>query len=467
MTRSRWLSWGGALAAALATVALAPCAGPPRQGSLEARIAAYVEPYVRTNNFSGVILVTKDGQALLRRGYGCAVREFDVPVTPETKFQIASVSKSFTAAATLLLEQQGKLRTSDPLDRFLPGFPNGGRLTLHQLLAHTSGIPNVNALPDYDAKAMFPHGLDEILSWFKDRPLDFEPGARYAYSNSNYNVLAAVIEKVSGQSYGEFLGKAIFRPLGMADTAHHGDGRAVIARLASGYAPARGDAVERAPSLDWSIKTGNGSLYTTADDLAKWDRALYGDALLNDASRRKMFMEQTEGVGYGWFVHKGRHPSVASNGRAPGFTASVERFIDDRVCVILLSNLYSSIGQSMAADIAAIVFGEDRAPLIPAVPVTVAEAEMTRCLGRYRFGDDFSFNPGLTAEIRRDGPWLVFAGDAATGTTYLIPLGEGRFIDRAYGGIVSFDKDPAGRVTALVWTFGRDYRAVRESLPSK
>ncbi len=462
MARSRSLSRSRVLAAALVSAAFVSCSRPPRpSGSLETRVEAYVEPYVRSNNFSGVILITRDGRPLFRKGYGYAIREFDIPITPETRFQVASVSKSFTAAAIILLEQQGKLRTSDPLERFMPGYPNGDRLTLHHLLAHTSGIPNVNALPDYDVKSRFPHGLDEILSWFKDRPLEFEPGKRYAYSNSNYNVLAAVIERVSGKSYGEFLEEAIFRPLGMADTAHHGDARAVVPRLAAGYAPAAGDAVEHAPYLDWSVKTGNGSLYTTADDLAKWDRALCGNTLLTEASRKEMFMEHTPGVGYGWFVRMGTHPSVASNGRAPGFTASIERFTGDRTCVIVLSNLYSSIGQSMAADIGAIVFGEDRKPLIPAIPLTVAEAEIARCLGRYRFGEDFSFNPGITAEIKRDGPWLVFVGGGGAGTSYLIPIGGSRFIDRAYGGIVTFETDPAGQVTALVWNFGRDYRAVR------
>lgn len=454
-------SLGSVLAAALATAALASGSQPESPESLEARVEAYVEPYVRTNNFSGVILITRGEHALFRKGYGYAVREFDVPVTPDTKFHIASVSKPFTAAAIMLLEQQGKLRTSDPLGRHLPGYPNGDRLTLHHLLIHTSGIPNVNSFPDYDAKSRFPHRLDEIISWFKDKPLEFEPGARYAYSNSNYNVLAAVIEKVSGKSYGEFMEEAIFRPLGMGDTAHHGDAQAVISRLAVGYAPAGGDGVERASFLDWSIKTGNGSLYTTADDLANWDRALYGDSVLDETSRRKMFTEHTEGVGYGWFVRKGKRPSLSFSGRAPGFSASIERFIDDKICVIVLSNLYSSLAQSMAADIAAIVYNEERKPLIPATPVTVPEAELRRYLGRYEFGQDFAYNPGMGSEVKRNGPWLLLVGDQGGGTSYLIPLGKGRFVDRAYGGIVTFITNAEGKVEALTWNFGRDYRAVR------
>jgi CubicO group peptidase (beta-lactamase class C family) len=438
-----------------------PASQPTVSKSLGPRIETYVAPYVRTNNFSGVIFVAKGSQVQFRKGYGHAVREFDVPVTPETKFHIASMSKTFTAAAIMLLEQQGKLLTSDPLTKYIPDYPTGDRITLHHLLVHTSGIPNVNSFPDYVAKSRFPHRLDEIISWFRDKPLDFEPGARYSYSNSNYNVLAFVIEKVSGRPYGEFLEENIFKPLGMKDTAHHGDPEAVILLLAGGYQPAGGNGVERAPYLDWTIKTGNGSLYTTADDLYKWDRALYGDKVLNAASRRKIFTEHVEGVGYGWFIRKGKHRSVAFGGRSPGFSASIERFIDDDVCVIVLSNLYSSIAQTMAGDLAAIAFGEDRKPLIPAAPLTIGTAVLDGYLGRYQFGKDFAPNPGIVAEIKRDGSWLVLVAGGGGGASYLIPVAENRFIDRAYGGIVSFFKDAEGRTTELIWNFGEDYRAAR------
>jgi len=444
-----------------------PFSAPKPEGpaSLAARIEAYVGPYVRTNNFSGAVLVARDGQVLFRKGYGLAVREFGVPVTPTTKFQIASVSKSFTAAAIMILEQQGRLRVSDPLGRYIPDFPNGDRITIHHLLTHTSGIPNVNAFPGYEEKSLFPHGLGEIVSWFKDKPLDFEPGARYSYSNSNYNVLAFIIESVSGRSYGEFLAEAIFRPLEMKDTGHRGDARAVIPDLAGGYSPRGGEDVERAADLDWTIKTGNGSLYTTVDDLAKWDRALDGDRVLDADSRRKMFTDYIDGVGYGWFIRKGAHPSVAINGRAPGFSASLERFVEDKSGVIVLSNLYSSITHTISGDIAAIVYGEDRKPLVPSTPVEVGADEMARYVGRYRFGQDFSFSPGAPAEVRRDGRWLVLEVGGGGRTSYLIPLGGGRFLDRAYGGIVRFVTDGAGLATALVWNFGQDFRAERTAAP--
>ncbi len=429
--------------------------------ALEARIDAYVAPYLRSNNFSGAILIARGGRVLLRKGYGMANQELGVANSPETKFHVASISKSFTAAAILLLEQRGMLSVSDPLRKFIPDYPDGDKITIHHLLAHTSGIPNVNNFPDYGEKSRFPQSLEEIIGWFKFRPLEFPPGARYSYSNSNYNLLASIIEKTSRQSYGEFLRQNIFAPLEMNNTAHDGDASLIISRRASGYMPAGAAGLENAPYLDWSIKTGNGSLHTTVDDLYKWDRALYSDKLFTLAARHKMFTEHTEGVGYGWFIRTGKRRSVAINGRAPGFSANLDRFVDDDVCVIVVSNLYSSITHSMAPDLAAIVFGEARQPLIPSAPVTVSQTLLNSYVGRYQFGEDFVFNPGMTAEVQRRGEWLVLISSGGGGTSYLIPQSETRLLDRLYGGIVTFTSGEDGKVTELTWNFGRDYKARR------
>ncbi len=440
-------------------------AAPPDRMDLARRVDAYVMPYVRSNNFSGAILVAKGGEILFRKAYGMANVELSVPNTPETRFHVASVSKSWTAAAVILLEERGFLKTSDLLSGYIPDYPEGGRITIHDLLVHMSGIPNVNNFPDYDANSRFPHGLEEIIGWFKSRPLEFEPGSRYSYSNSNYNLLAYIIEKVSGSSYGDFLTDNIFGPLGMKDTAHDGDPAAIIPRRASGYVPANGSGLERAPDIVWSVKTGNGSIYTTVDDLYKWDRALYGDALLGEESRQKIFTDYIDGVGYGWFIRSGKRRSVAINGRSPGFSASLERFIDDDVCVAMASNLYSSLTHAMADDLAAIVFGETRTPPFPSEPVVVPTDVLEGCTGSYKFGEDFTFNPRMIGEVRKRGDWLVLISGRGGGESYLIPLGDNRFIDRLYGGFVTFEKNTSGRVTHLVWNFGRDYRAERIDRP--
>lgn len=452
------LFWTVTLSAA--TQPSAPAGGD--QG-LEAKVDAYVRPYVESNNFSGAILIARGGKVLVSKGYGMASLELGVRNTPQTRFHIASVSKSFTAAAILLLEERGKLSVRDPVSKYVPDYPQGDRILLHHLLTHTSGIPNINNFPEYPLLSQSPQTPAQLVEVFKKRPLDFQPGEKYAYSNSNYNLLALILEKVSGQPYGDFLQQNIFAPLGMTHTLHDGRAAGLIPDRASGYVPAGFDGLENAPFLDWSSKTGNGSLVTTVGDLFLWDRALYTDKLLSAASRAKMFTDHGSGAGYGWFVRQSLgHKVIAINGRSPGFTASLERYVQDDVCVILTANTYSSISQAMASDLAAIVLGEEKQVHPLHVPAQVAPALLQSYTGRYKFGTDFVFNPGLEASVELADGHLVMRGG---GDTFLLPQSESEFLDRLYGGRVTFTKDANGKVTRLNWNFGRDY--VAERLESK
>lgn len=430
---------------------------------LTRRVDAYVGPYVRSRNFSGAVLIAHGDRVLVRKAYGLANEELGVPNAPETRFHIASVSKSFTAAAVLRLEEQGRLRVQDPLARFVPDYQGGDRITLHHLLAHTSGIRNVNQLPGYDERSRQPWTLEQIVGWFRNEPLEFEPGSRYRYSNSNYNLLAYVVEKASGEVFGEYLRRNVLGPAGLRDTAHHGDAAALVPGRASGYVPTGPDGLENAPFIDWSIKTGNGSLYSTVDDLHRWVLSLRSGKVIGPASLDRMLSDHGDGVGYGWFIRKGPPRSFGLSGRSPGYAASLEHFVDEDLVVVVASNVYSSLTQSMAPDLAAIARGEERRPLLPERPADVPAEVRARYAGRYRFGCDFAFNPGLLAEVRPAGDGLVLVGG---GTTYLIPLSAEKFLDRLYGGTVSFRSDPDGRVRSLVWTFGRDYEAIRMVEPT-
>jgi CubicO group peptidase (beta-lactamase class C family) len=443
-------------------LALACFAAGPEQpagdgATLGAKVDAYIQPYVEGNNFSGSILIAKGGEILVSKGYGLANYELAVANMPATRFHIASLSKTFTAAAILMLEEQGKLHVHDALAKFIPDYPNGDKITIHHLLTHTSGIPNVNDLPIYAEKSKSRLSLTEIIQLFKDKPLEFAPGARYRYSNSNYNLLAFIIEKVSGKSYGEFLTKNIFQPLGMNETANDDGSEELIPNRASGYVPVGMREVENAPYLNWSVKTGNGSLYSTVGDLYKWDRALYAEKILKKGTRDKMFTDYG-GFGYGWRVRKhfDRRVTVMT-GRSPGYTSSLERFIDDDVCIIVAANTYSGITQSMADDLAAIVFGEKYES--PHPPASISPAILESYAGRYQFGQDFTYNPGITATIVKRGNELRM--ESPGGTTYLIPQSETSFVDRLFGGVVTFRKDASGAITQLTWNFGKDFAAER------
>jgi len=437
-----------------------PMERPEENLSLERKIDECVQPYLDAGGFSGAILAAKDGRVLLCKGYGMANYELSSPNTPKTKFHIASVSKTFTAAAVLLLEEEGRLSVSDPLAKFIPDYPQGERITIHHLLTHTSGIPNVNDFPDYGRWSRFPHGLEEIVGWFKSRPLEFAPGERYAYSNSNYNLLALIIEKVSGEGYGDFLERHIFDPLEMKDTGHDAGPARLLENRASGYVPSGASGIANAPYLDWSIKTGNGSLYSTVEDLYKWDRALAGEKILKRAALEKLFAEHVKGIGYGWFVGErlGRR-AVSYNGRSPGFTSSIDRFIDDDACVIILSNNYAPVPQLIVKDLDAILFGEPYLKPKALKPVQLTKDDMEPLLGRYRFGKDF-YRPEAVVTVETDGQNLVMAWNPEYKTP-LMSLSPSEFLDRNFWARIVFKRDEQGRVTGLIWRDTADYPAAK------
>ena len=386
-------------------VIVAGIAGPPVLGareSLAARVDRYVAPYVEARCFSGAVLLARKGEILAAKGYGLANYELGVANTPRTKFHIASVSKTFTAAAVMILAQRGLLAPEDALSKFIPDYPGGDRITVHQLLVHTSGIPNVNDFPDYGAKSRFPQTPQSLIALFKDRPLIMTPGERFSYSNSNYNVLAFLIEKLSGSGYGEFLNREIFDPLGMASSGHDGNPAVLIEGRASGYVPAGFLGLENAPYLDWSAKTGNGSLYSTVEDLYKWDRALLADRILPKAVRDRVFVDYAGGMGYGWLIgERLKRRVVRMSGRSPGFQCEIQRYVDDDACVIVLGNNYSGTSSLIADDLAAILFGEPEEPFVLAPTMKVGEKTAAPLAGRYQGGEDF-IRPGARAGRRME-----------------------------------------------------------------
>ena len=192
----------GALALVLATTSPILAANDP---ALEAEVDACLQPLLDLDLISGSILIAKGGKILLAKGYGPANREYGIPNTPETKFRLGSMTKQFTAMGILVLADRGKLSLDDPLANYLPDYPNAEKITLHQLLSHTSGVLSYNAVQGYGENYIKPWSIDEVIEWFKDDPLQFEPGEDWAYSNSGYVLLAKVIEVVSGQDYDDFL----------------------------------------------------------------------------------------------------------------------------------------------------------------------------------------------------------------------------------------------------------------------
>lgn len=249
---------------------------------------AYLKDESAADRFSGIVLVAKGDQILLRKGYGLADRSLDVPFTPETKVRIASLTKQFTAAAILKLVEEGKLSPDDPVCRHIRPCPDAwAGVTLHHLLTHTSGVSELMTRSTWANVSRWPATPKELTAQSAALPLLFEPGTRFRYSNAGYNLLGDVVERVSGRPYVDYLRETFFEPLGMADTGY-ADDASVIHGLAQGYEFDKGRVVH--PHWrDGSLIFAAGGLYSTADDLLTWTRALHGGRVLKPESLERMF----------------------------------------------------------------------------------------------------------------------------------------------------------------------------------
>src|SRR6185295_18817174 len=251
------------------------------------RFDQIVQPYVQDKTFMGSVLVARGADVLLSKGYGSANLEWDLPNTPATKFRLGSITKQFTAASILLLEERGKLKIDDPIKKHLTDAPAAwDKITIYNLLTHTSGIPNFTSLPDYKTLQPFDSPVAKTIATFRDKPLDFQPGEKMSYSNSGYLVLGHLIETVTGGSYEKFVTDNIFTPLSMKDSGYDSN-TAIIARRAAGYVPSTGGAVN-AGFIHMSIPHAAGALYSTTEDLLRWEQALFGGKVVSPASLAKM-----------------------------------------------------------------------------------------------------------------------------------------------------------------------------------
>jgi CubicO group peptidase (beta-lactamase class C family) len=248
-----------------------------------ARMNELMQSYVADRKFMGTALVARGNQVLFSKGYGSANLEWDIPNSPNTKFRLGSVTKQFTAACILLLEERGKLSVNDPLKKYLPDAPAGwDKITIFHLLTHTSGIPNFTGFPNYAKLEPFSATATELVARFRGKPLDFQPGEKCSYSNSGYVLLGYLIEKITGDTYEKFVRENIFTPLGMKDSGYDSN-TALIPHRAAGYVAGK-SGYEHAGFIHMSIPHGAGALYSTTEDLLKWEQGLFGGKLLRAAS---------------------------------------------------------------------------------------------------------------------------------------------------------------------------------------
>ena len=323
----------------------------------------YIRSEAATHFFRGAVLVGIDGKIVFEKAYGLGDEEWGANNTIHTKFRIASLSKQFTAACILLLQERGRLNVHDPMSRYLSGLPAAWRaINIHQLLTHTSGIPNSSNSSEsarIDRTGATPQQLIGLVA---DKPLDFAPGTNWNYSNTGYILLGMIVERISGQSYADFLQTNIFEPLGMRDSGYD-RAKDILKERASGY-EITGGHIANADFIDMSVPFSAGWIYSSVEDLYRWNEALAENGrLLSADSLKQMFTEYPEAThegqhyGYGVVISRLKFGKLLyyHGGGVKGFSSSLQRYPSDRVCIVVLSNLDSykpwELGDHIASDL--------------------------------------------------------------------------------------------------------------------
>ena len=325
---------------------------------LSTRANEYLKGYSDRGEFMGSVLVARNGTVLFEKGYGMANLEWDAPNTPQTKFNLASVTKQFTGLAVFQLVERGKLKLDDHVSKYYHDAPaTWQEITIYHLLTHTAGIPNPKGLDDFSKGIAQPYTPLELIKLFRDKPLDFPPGTQRKYSNPGYYLLGFIIEQVSGQKYADYIRQNIFEPLEMNESGYEST-TAIQKHHAEGYAADK-TGLSHADYLDWSIPYAAGALYSTVEDMLRWDQAFYTKKLLSQQSLDRLFTPDSSGYNYGWFIDtKGKRIKIYHEGSNPGYAAYIARYPEDRTFVIVLSNLETSRVSKIADDLAKIAWGE-------------------------------------------------------------------------------------------------------------
>jgi CubicO group peptidase (beta-lactamase class C family) len=326
------------------------------------KIDELVSKYYEYGIFNGSILIAEKGSIIIEKGYGYADREQQIPNTPETKFRIASLTKQFTAMLIMQLVEQGKIKLDGKLSDYLTYYrkDNGDKITIHNLLTHTSGVPNYTNnefMDNHVGTAITPKDL--ILTYGSGE-LDFEPSTKYNYSNTAYVMLGAIIEEVTGKKYETVLQENILVPLEMNNSGYeHNDIK--MNNQAIGYDNSF-DQVTPAKYIHMSIPFSAGGMYSTVEDLYKWDRALYTDKLVSNASKEKIYTPFLDNYGYGWRIVTAKTTDsektiYTHSGGIFGFGTTIMRVVSDDLAIIVLSNYTNVQSSKIANDISKIMYG--------------------------------------------------------------------------------------------------------------
>jgi D-alanyl-D-alanine carboxypeptidase len=425
----------------------AGAAQPASPETLAKRIDAVMAEIYKPDQPGAAIIVRKDGKTIFRKGYGMADLELGVPVAPDMIFRLGSITKQFTAVSILMLAEQGKLGLQDEITKFLPDYPTQGRkITVEHLLTHTSGIQSYTDMPEWLPLWRKDFTVPELIDLFKNKPMQFEPGERWAYNNSGYILLGAIIEKVSGETYESFVTNHIFKPLGMKGSSY-GHTERIIRRRIPGYQSGK-DGFINAPYLSMTQPYAAGSLLSTVDDLAVWSDAVFSGKLVKkewlDKATTPYKLKDGESSGYGYglcIADFGGHRSIEHGGGINGFTTYEVTLPEDHIFLAILTNsaIEGRDPEPQAVKIAWLALGltEPERKV-----VSLAANDLDPLAGVYVNVQKQEYY------VSREGTKL-FALRQGGAKNELYPASSEEFFLKDNPARVMFVKDPGGRVTGM------------------
>jgi CubicO group peptidase (beta-lactamase class C family) len=432
---------GLALSNAAATATQAPA-----DDEVAATLDALLTKLYPADAPGAAVISVRDGRTVLRKAYGMADLELGVPLQPDMVFRIGSMTKQFTAVAVLLLAEEGKLAVSDPITKFLPDYPTGGKtITVEQLLTHTSGIKSYTDMPDFLANIRKDYTTRELIDHFKDQPAEFEPGAQYKYDNSGYFLLGAIVEQASRMGSEAFLKQRIFDVVGMKQTSLDSTSR-VIPRRARGYSKT-GDTWTNADWISMTQPYAAGAIVSTVDDLAAWDAALYTGKLLRPetlataTTPHRLKDGKPIEYGYGWQSGQWEGFTVIQHGGGiNGFVSMGIRVPERKAYVAVLSNRTAEpFPLPVAQRLATYLLDKPWNPKRVAVP----EETLKGYAGVYRGEGTQSWTVSV-----EDGK--LFSQPGGGGRAEALPLSESEFFFEASLNRLRFERDASGKAVALV-----------------
>jgi CubicO group peptidase (beta-lactamase class C family) len=416
-------------------------------------VDAYIKLRMDKEHIPGLSLaVVKDGKVVKLKGYGTSNLELNVTAAPDTVYELGSMSKQFTAAAILILVQENKIGLDDLIGKYIHEAPETWKaINVRHLLTHTSGLQR-DGLPANGNALFADYTEGELIQSAAALPTLSAPGAKYSYGNLDYDLLAIIIERASGQSYGDFLQEHIFKPLGMTSTRLK-DRSAIVPNRAQAYLWDNNMLKRCDPQVSPTRYVGSGSLLSTVTDLAKWDASLYTDRILNAASRKAMWTaaKLADGTGttygFGWEISSVKgHVNLNHNGAMDGFVGNISRFVDDRLTIIVLTNQsgLSNTGR-IAKGVARIYIPAIRPALQgkQPIPVKIDSAALATAAGIYEYWGDY-----LLTLTPSNG---LLLGQLPVGEADdYVPISTTSFWQAEEGTQLTVAKDSAGEVTGLV-----------------